>query len=693
MPAVRAFIFWGIAAFGTSVAAQSCSQSAAIVLTDWCERRCSEFFGYLCLRLGGELFPVDSFHEGDALSVWEYCPDAQIGLRFALNALRLRKEAFDKETLLRTEKDVVDVLLINLTHYFDPLGPSFAPYFHIWHLLGLLKKSMLLEAPHSHLEESVGSAGVGSDCPALRPPTLLALRRYITSERVMDLAASSALAETFVVASGGVDRGSADGWGHDEACGLARAALLFAAADLRRPQRPGLWWEQDAEDARRHLRAAMSRLQVSVLRLWRRRRVLTALATSPAPLLEMMDRLDLQVWVPLYLESGTAEWREKVFWMRVLPSRNIEANHVRGTRRLHCDSEFQRFLLERHNVTGRGISATRPFRIVEVGAHLGGCTFYALTHLGPFVDALAIEPYGPAAEAVRLTAEENRLTRHLRVAENFVTDSQQKWFSYTSLAPSFAPWLQQPDWTDEHIVDGALASQHLAVLHEGVDGADGSNERTSRRAHAIDSGSLPAARGGKTRVHGVSLAELLWTHGFDKTGGAQVTNVQVAVDMLRVHVLGRELEVLRSAAPLFVAHSIRSVAVAIFGKKEPVCQRQDAGAIGRFLRHHGFAIRFGDAEGGEAESLLNEACATLTEGTATLTATLVVREHGQPRATEHSHQWMTRETPNTTTQYTEVYHQRPFVPTANERKFYRKDPRVPAMNGASLVGLQLFTDT
>merc|ERR1711956_201411 len=94
-----------------------------------------------------------------------------------------------------------------------------------------------------------------------------------------------------------------------------------------------------------------------------------------------------------------------------------------------------------------------------------------------------------------------------------------------------------------------------------------------------------------------------------------------AIDVLGIHVLGRELSVLRSATALFQAGTVRAVAVAIFGPKGEVWprQRQDAAAIGRFLREQGFELIYQGKRNREAEDLLADE-QSLAEGTSTLVA-------------------------------------------------------------------------
>merc|ERR1711879_599996 len=63
------------------------------------------------------------------------------------------------------------------------------------------------------------------------------------------------------------------------------------------------------------------------------------------------------------------------------------------------------------------------------------------------------------------------------------------------------------------------------------------------------------------------------------------------IDILRVHVLGRELPVLRSATPLLMTGAVSSAAVALFGPHVAEARaRQDTGAIRALLEDHGFRL-------------------------------------------------------------------------------------------------------
>lgn len=115
----------------------------------------------------------------------------------------------------------------------------------------------------------------------------------------------------------------------------------------------------------------------------------------------LLDRLDCRLWWHL---PGN-------FWMRLLPL-YTEAHHVRGFGHFHCPESF-RALLRRLG------SGSGPFRFVEVGASLGGCTWQVLTTV-PGSTAVAIEPQEAAAAAMKATAGANGLEQRLVVHKSFV---------------------------------------------------------------------------------------------------------------------------------------------------------------------------------------------------------------------------------------------------------------------------------
>merc|ERR1740120_469374 len=83
---------------------------------------------------------------------------------------------------------------------------------------------------------------------------------------------------------------------------------------------------------------------------------------------------------------------------------------------------------------------------MEVGAHLGGCIFHAMTHLDSGVHGLAVEPYAPAAAAMRRTVVANRLAGRMAVEERLICEEEGKVYMHQRQLTDNAPWIHQPEW-------------------------------------------------------------------------------------------------------------------------------------------------------------------------------------------------------------------------------------------------------
>jgi len=136
------------------------------------------------------------------------------------------------------------------------------------------------------------------------------------------------------------------------------------------------------------------------------------------PLFGVLDRIDCRNLVvidnePALLNTQYVRLRyvgfyagqrlhSRPFVMHVLPIRDFESNFVRGNRRFHCDQGYKDILVERHCAR----LANDDFLVAEVGAYLGGCSFWPLMHL-PGTRSLAIEPFVESVKAMRRTADFN----------------------------------------------------------------------------------------------------------------------------------------------------------------------------------------------------------------------------------------------------------------------------------------------
>ncbi|CAE7452398.1 SmB, partial [Symbiodinium sp. CCMP2592] len=128
----------------------------------------------------------------------------------------------------------------------------------------------------------------------------------------------------------------------------------------------------------------------------------TLMGQAEVPLFELLDRLDSQVLEEIYLPDSVTH-SASPFYVHVLPTRNVESNHVRTFFNLHCDKTFKDLVSEHR-------SLLRPLTVVEIGSHLGGCILWALTHLSEKTSGLAVDAYPPAVAALRRTVQQNQLS-------------------------------------------------------------------------------------------------------------------------------------------------------------------------------------------------------------------------------------------------------------------------------------------
>eukprot|EP00747_Dinoflagellata_sp_TGD_P094149 gnl/TRDRNA2_/TRDRNA2_166017_c1_seq1.p1 gnl/TRDRNA2_/TRDRNA2_166017_c1~~gnl/TRDRNA2_/TRDRNA2_166017_c1_seq1.p1 ORF type:complete len:125 (+),score=14.47 gnl/TRDRNA2_/TRDRNA2_166017_c1_seq1:148-522(+) len=93
-------------------------------------------------------------------------------------------------------------------------------------------------------------------------------------------------------------------------------------------------------------------------------------------------------------------------------------------------------------------------------------------------------------------------------------------------------------------------------------------------------------------------------------------NAMSTVDLLRVHVLGREVSVLRSLGSMLAAGAVGAVAVAVFGADVEYHKRQNVNELVHLLRSSGLLLSYEGKSGSDVESVLLEG--VRPEGTTTL---------------------------------------------------------------------------
>ena len=238
-----------------------------------------------------------------------------------------------------------------------------------------------------------------------------------------------------------------------------------------------------------------------------------------------------------------------------MPTRNVEANHVRAFFDLHCDRTFKTLVEEQ--------SISRPLVIVEIGTHLGGCILHALTHLPKETKALAIDAYGPAVEALKRTAVSNGLEDRLTVLEKFICPDEKRRYSLDLV--STGPAMVQPSWAE----DGDLAAASAAA--------------------------------GSKSVECSSLSSVFEDYNIS------------FVDLLRIHVLGREYDALRSGERFFAEGKVKAVAAMVSqGNVKP-------GSMAEMLWSYGYSIAFQEFRDEEAVLVLQNQ-EILPKSTQTMTA-------------------------------------------------------------------------
>eukprot|EP00439_Symbiodinium_sp_Y106_P055543 s4128_g7.t1 len=241
----------------------------------------------------------------------------------------------------------------------------------------------------------------------------------------------------------------------------------------------------------------------------------------------LLDRLDCRVWAPVTTPLGRG-----TFWMRLPPSSFTEANRVRGLRAFHCDRAF-RDLLEEILAAGSPSS----FRFVEVGASLGSCTFHVLTRV-PTASAVAVEAYQLAAKVMRRTSTWNGLGDRVVVRQAFISDKQSA-CRVPTLSNVFN--TKNPDWE---------------IVQDAKDAEAPSCQATS--------------------LEDILLAS---------TNGSAFETV----DLLRVHVDGREETVLKSLGENLRPTMVKAIGLAVWA---PGFRREgyDPASLIRLLRSRGYEL-------------------------------------------------------------------------------------------------------
>eukprot|EP00435_Cladocopium_sp_Y103_P020752 s423_g5.t1 len=506
---------------------------------DWCDRSCTQLLAFLRMRADFEAIDFNVYKAANAMNTWSSCPTAHRGILLARIADQLRKlpqspDGLDaaRRLLMNTEYIArAYVMDINITGYLAS-GTSYAPWFH----MGIIHNLITEKYPE------IFDMAEPQRAPEGRQELLQSLEHYLS----LDAPSHSPLEKRGKLSS------------------LDMAVARFAEADFIRITRaPGVLGHGGEESANRekmegllnlgqkHLQQAYRHNKARAPPSWSHLHgVLTTVGRSQVPLFDILDRLDSQVIEGIHLRDSVTH-ESKSFLVHLLPTRNVESNHVRSVIDLHCDRVFRDIVAEH-----RG----QPITVVEVGAHLGGCILHALTHSHSKSRGLAIDAYAPAVAALRRTAVSNEMEERLTVVEHFVCANDDRKFS---LVFSETGVLSQPGWED-------------------VSDVNVSGERSSV-------------------VECTSLDSLLQEHSFEE------------VDILRLSVLGREYDALRSAERFLAAGKVKVVAASVL--RDNYAPKDMA----KMLLRYGYTLTFDASVDEDVVKILSDR-ELIPEGTLTLVA-------------------------------------------------------------------------
>ncbi|CAE7325483.1 unnamed protein product [Symbiodinium natans] len=353
------------------------------------------------------------------MNTWSTCPSAHRGLLLArlankIEALPPTEHGKDsaRRVILNTEYLARDFVMdVNLSGYLMS-GTSYAPWFHIGQAYSTIKtkfpdilQMMGEPSPSAQREELLATlrSYLEQDVPE-RTPSFLRRPGLTSLEKAAALFAQADYLR--ITKAWGIP-------GHGGALGPAREEMHRL---LNRGQR-------FLQQAYKHAKASAPSSWTDLYGL------LMMVAQVEVPLFEILDRLDRQVVEPIHMKDSVTH-PDTAFFVHLLPTRNVESNHVRSVLELHCDMVF------------KGMVGKRPLKVVEVGTHLGGCILYALTHSRAQSRGVAIDAYGPATAALRRTAESNGLADRLTVLQHFICSDSRKFASVVEPTG----WLSQPGW-------------------------------------------------------------------------------------------------------------------------------------------------------------------------------------------------------------------------------------------------------
>ncbi|CAE8656969.1 unnamed protein product [Polarella glacialis] len=521
-----------------------CDHRVEASFSKFCSNRCDQILGSLRMRMDISAINHDLLQEGERINLWQVCPLGYRGMHLLKGVQdlgRLRRDAdagADNSEkvlglLVSAEKNIRQLVLEhqNLTYSLGHIGAAI--YFHIG--------QFLQELTHQFPEfpNLVPGMEVAEVAGTSIPSEMEALRLYLLQDApsLGPLGARDAAVGTAELRR----RGGKS---------IEIAALLLAQADFVR-LKSGSYRPPGAEGP--EFLRLLTLGSAFLMQAWKHELArapslphtqllgfLSLAKLNSVPIFDVLDRLDSDVVPKLFLLQARTEFTTEPFVFHVLPTKNVESNHVLSFWDLHCDLAFKEFAMVRRS---RSV-ADSLFTVIEIGAHLGGCIVFAATHLKAPLRALAVEPYPPAAAALRRTVADNNLSELLAVDERFICSDPTLRFTAKQLSMGPALQFTQPVWDD-----------------------------------AADS------LGDETEGNGCATMDtVLQERGFD---------AESDIDLLRVHVLGRELDVLHSLKDSLGSGRIKALAVAILIDGDGNGYGgQDSVGIAKLLRSYGYRLEF-----------------------------------------------------------------------------------------------------
>lgn len=347
---------------------------------EYCETRCHILNAWLSMGLEMKYGATTNLlHEYVVTDLWQVCPLEYIGLKMQSLYLQINEHGhMDLRSMDEVLHHMFHNLGMNITRLFHPRSKSFAPFLQI----------------HRFIVAAERRRGVVARMPPGSP--LAEIRAAIDVETMFPMDP--------------MDAPGGDALEKMRSCSLHDLAVgLWSITGVSRAVNSAMLDPASAHAANATmLNSVLNAAQVCLVQLSEFGGLTHSLLETGVPLFGILDRLDCRTLTYVEDALGVLEQAPQApspFVMHVLQLRDFESNFVRSYGRFHCDDGYIALLKNRHAVAQ---AEARAFSVVEVGAYLGGCTFWPLANL-PYTQALAIEQFAPAVAAMSRTAATNKL--------------------------------------------------------------------------------------------------------------------------------------------------------------------------------------------------------------------------------------------------------------------------------------------